>query len=439
MTSNHAVVVIPTYNEADTIVELLHALRQSAPEVDILVVDDNSPDGTAAVVRQDGRAHLLSRDRKSGLGSAYRAGFAWAIRNGYRIVAQMDADLSHPPERLRDLIAALADADVAVGSRYVDGGGVDAWTWLRRLISTWGNFFARVVLGLRVHDATAGFKAFRRTALHAIDVLDSSSDGYSFQIENAWRVEKAGLRVAELPIRFTDRTAGTSKMSGRIVFEALARVVQWRLRDLVNGGGPELSMFAAVGACGFAIDVTAFSALRSLDPFSLLDPTVARTAAMAVAMCVTFVGHRALTWRHEQTAYRAREIGMFTLFNLIGLGISNACLVVSHDLLGLTSLVADNISANGVGLALATAFRFLTYRRYVFAPIAPTTGRESSHDGIPVQAARTHGSTHGRLRPADTALCVHDRRQEPDCDADAGTGEAVRSHDLRLGNPRHPW
>jgi dolichol-phosphate mannosyltransferase len=381
--STQAVVVIPTYNEAESIEELLDALRRTAPDVDVLVVDDGSPDGTADIVRRHGTAHLLSRDRKSGLGDAYRAGFAWALRRGYRIVAQMDADLSHPPERLGALITALTNADVAVGSRYVRGGGIDAWTWLRRLISAWGNLFARVVLGLRVHDATAGYKAFRRSALIEIGVLDSTSDGYCFQIENAWRSEQNGLRVTEVPIRFTDRTQGASKMSSRIVVEALLRVVQWRIRKLVGAQWPELSLFAAVGACGFIVDVAAFSTLQSLDPFRLWDPTVARTLAMGLAMCVTYVGHRTLTWRHEQTPAGPRELGLFTLLNLVGLAISNACLVVSHDILGLTSLVADNISANVIGLALGSGFRFLTYRRYVFTQAAPNEARESEHAGIP--------------------------------------------------------
>lgn len=382
-TTHHALVVIPTFNEAETIEGLLDALHQSAPDVDVLIVDDNSPDGTAAIVRDHGGAYLLSRDGKQGLGSAYRAGFAWALRRGYRVIAQMDADLSHPPDRLPALIAALANADVAVGSRYVSGGGIDAWTWLRRRISAWGNLFARIVLGLRVHDATAGFKAFRRAALCDIDVLDSTSDGYCFQIENAWRAEQQGLRVAEVPIRFTDRTLGSSKMSSRIVVEALLRVVQWRIRKAVGSQWPELSLFAAVGACGFVVDVVAFSTLQSLDPFRLWDPTVARTLAMGLAMCVTFVGHRALTWRQEQAPAGPRELGLFTLLNLVGLAISNACLVVSHDILGLTSLVADNISANVIGLALGSGFRFLTYRRYVFTQSAPDETRESEHAGIP--------------------------------------------------------
>lgn len=363
-----AIVVIPTYNEAETIIGLLDALQRSAPNVDVLIVDDNSPDGTAEIVRHDGRAHLLLREEKAGLGSAYRAGFAWAIGRGYDVIAQMDADLSHPPDRLDAMIASLASADVAVGSRYVPGGGIDAWTWLRRLISALGNLFARIVLGLQTRDVTAGYKAFRSSALAEIDVMNSLSDGYCFQIENAWRAQRAGLRVTEVPIRFTDRTLGASKMSKRIVVEALSRVVLWRVREVLADRGPEVSAFLAVGLCGFVVDIALFNVLRTLDPFRLWDPTVARTLAMVAAMAVTYGGNRMVTWRQHTPKSTPRAMGMFVLLNVVGLAISNACLIVSHDVLGLTSLMADNISANGVGLALGTAFRYVTYRRFVFKP-----------------------------------------------------------------------
>lgn len=365
-----SIVVVPTYNEAQTIVVLLDAIRDAAPDVDVLVVDDNSPDGTARIVLDHGGAYVLQRAEKSGLGTAYRAGFAWAIGRGYDVVAQMDADLSHPPDRLPALIAALSDADVAVGSRYAPGGGIDAWTRLRRLISACGNFVARVVLGLHTRDVTAGYKAFRRSALADIDVMNSLSDGYCFQIENAWRAERGGLRVAEVPITFTDRTLGTSKMSKRIVIEALLRVVRWRLRELVADRGPEVTAFLAVGLCGFIVDVVLFNVLRGLDPFRLWDPIVARSLSMVVAMCVTYAGNRAVTWRRHAPTNQTRALGTFALLNLVGLGISDGCLGFSHDVLGLTSALADNISANGVGLALGTAFRYLTYRRFVFGPYA---------------------------------------------------------------------
>ena len=232
------IVVIPTYNEAENVIRTLDAVLRSAPAADVLVVDDNSPDGTARLVadhRHHGsRVHLLVRPDKSGLGTAYRAGFGWALDSGYQVIVQMDADGSHPPERLPALIEAVGDADVAIGSRYVPGGSVENWSWSRRLISGAGNAYVRAVLGIPVRDITAGFKAFRSEALRAIEVLGSESNGYCFQIENTWLADRVGLRVREVPITFTDRTAGTSKMSGVIVAEALLRVLGWRWRQLTS-------------------------------------------------------------------------------------------------------------------------------------------------------------------------------------------------------------
>ena len=229
------VVVIPTYNEAPNVLRVIDAVRSAAPECHVLVVDDSSPDGTGPLVAAHPdfgqHVHLLTRPGRGGLGAAYRAGFAWALEAGYEQIAQMDADLSHPPDRLPALFAALGSADVAVGSRYVRGGGVRHWGWHRRLISRGGNLYVRLLLGTPVHDTTAGFKAFRASALEAIDVLDSESNGYSFQIENTWRATRRGLRVVEVPIVFTDRTAGASKMSGSIAREALGLVLRWRIAE----------------------------------------------------------------------------------------------------------------------------------------------------------------------------------------------------------------
>ncbi|MFL6062269.1 MAG: polyprenol monophosphomannose synthase [Marmoricola sp.] len=232
----HALVVIPTYNEAPNVLRVIDAVRSAAPACHVLVVDDSSPDGTGALVQAHpdfgSTLHLLTRPGRGGLGAAYRAGFAWALESGYDHIAQMDADLSHPPDRLPALLAALETADVAVGSRYVRGGGVRHWGWHRRLISRGGNLYVRLLLGTPVHDTTAGFKAFRASALEAIDVLDSESNGYSFQIENTWRATRRGLRITEVPIIFTDRTAGASKMSGSIAREALSLVLRWRIAEL---------------------------------------------------------------------------------------------------------------------------------------------------------------------------------------------------------------
>ncbi len=250
---SRTVVVIPTYDEAENVRTVLDRVRAAARDADILVVDDSSPDGTAEIVTQQagylpdqagpmggpGHVFLLSRTAKDGLGAAYRAGFAWALARGYDRIVQMDADLSHPAERIPALLRALEEADVAVGSRYTRGGRVSNWSPSRRLISWSGNVYVRLVLALPVHDTTAGFKAFRRDALERIDAVGSASNGYCFQVENTWRAVRAGLRVTEVPITFTDRSAGTSKMSGSIVAEAVTRVIVWRwqeLRDL----GPSL-------------------------------------------------------------------------------------------------------------------------------------------------------------------------------------------------------
>ena len=232
-------VVIPTYEEQDNIVEALDRVLRAAPAADVLVVDDSSPDRTEALVRAhpqfEGRVHLLVRPDKSGLGAAYRAGFAWALNHDYDAVVQMDADLSHSPERVPALIAALAENDLAIGSRYVRGGGVEDWALSRRVISRLGNIYVSLVLGLPVRDATAGFKAFRADALAEIGAVGSQSNGYCFQIENTWQAVRHGLSVTEVPIIFTDRTAGTSKMSGAIVLEAIIRVLGWRFRDPRSG------------------------------------------------------------------------------------------------------------------------------------------------------------------------------------------------------------
>lgn len=244
------IVVIPTFNEAANVLRAIDAVLVAAPECHVLVVDDNSPDGTGDLVKghpqYDDSVHLLARPGRGGLGGAYRAGFAWALEAGYQQIAQMDADLSHPPDRLPALFAALATADqggadIAVGSRYVKGGGVRHWGWHRRLISQGGNLYVRLLLGTSVHDTTAGFKAFNRASLEAIDVLGSQSNGYSFQIENTWKATKLGLTVTEVPIIFTDRTEGQSKMSGSIAREALSLVLKWRIAEWRSRRGRNLS------------------------------------------------------------------------------------------------------------------------------------------------------------------------------------------------------
>lgn len=373
------IVVVPTYQEAGNIEALLEGVLAQRPAVEVLVVDDSSPDGTAALVRSHpafgDRVHLLSRPGRAGLGAAYRAGFAWALEAGYQRIGQMDADLSHPVDRLPALFSALDEAEVSVGSRYVPGGGVRAWPLRRRLLSSLGNRYVQLVLGTGVRDNTAGFRAFRREALERIEVLDSASSGYGFQIENTWRAVRRGLRIAEVPIVFTDRAVGRSKMSSSIAVEALLRVLAWRFGEVFT--------FLAVGGVGYVVDVAAFNAFRSMVPFSTLDPSVARTLAVVVAMVVTYVGNRVFTWPSESRSRRRREVALFLLANLIAFSFSIGSLLVSHDLLGLTSRLADNLSANVVGTLLGTAFRFWAYRRFVFA----AGDAPPAHDPVPAPEA----------------------------------------------------
>jgi dolichol-phosphate mannosyltransferase len=237
-------VIIPTYNEQVTLPVAVARTRASTPDADILVADDNSPDGTGAVADQiaaaDDQVHVLHREGKQGLGAAYLAGFRWGISRGYDVLVEMDADGSHPPEALPDLLAALAEADVVIGSRWVPGGEVENWPRSREILSRGGNTYARIMLGVPVHDATAGFRAYRRTALEALHLSDVQSQGYCFQIDLTRRAAAAGLRIVEVPITFVERQVGDSKMSRAIVAEALWRVTAWGVsshaRRLVRRG-----------------------------------------------------------------------------------------------------------------------------------------------------------------------------------------------------------
>ena len=229
-------VVIPTYEESLNITEVLTRVRAAVPHVDILVVDDNSPDGTADLARataaEVGQVDVLVREKKDGLGNAYRHGFRVGMDRGYDVLVQMDADLSHDPAALPSLLAALdAGAEAVIGSRYVPGGSVPHWPWYRRALSKWGNRYACFVLGMEVHDATAGFRAYRVDALKAIDVFSTRANGYGFQIETAYRVSRSGRRLSEVPIIFTDRVRGYSKMSISVMGEELLLVTWWGIRD----------------------------------------------------------------------------------------------------------------------------------------------------------------------------------------------------------------
>jgi dolichol-phosphate mannosyltransferase len=226
-------VVIPTYNEYENLPLILQRLLAAVPDVHALVVDDSSPDGTGELAdklaAEDGRIEVLHRVEKAGLGAAYVAGFRRGLTAGYDVLVEMDADGSHAPEQLPRLLAALAHSDLVLGSRWVPGGQVQNWPKSREVLSRGANLYTRLALGIAQHDATGGFRAYRRQVLERVDLDSIGSQGYCFQIDLVWRTVQAGFRVTEVPITFADRQHGESKMSGNVVREALLRVTGWGL------------------------------------------------------------------------------------------------------------------------------------------------------------------------------------------------------------------
>ena len=226
------IIIIPTYNEIENIEKLIRDIKGTASDVHILIVDDNSPDGTAQVIqklsKEINNIFLISREGKKGLGTAYVAGFKFALQNSYEYIFEMDADYSHDPREIPNFIKAMAKADLVVGSRYIKGVNVVNWPLSRLLLSYFANLYTRIITGLPVRDATAGYKCFRREVLQAIDLEEIRSGGYSFQIEMNFKAWKKGFRIKEIPIIFIDRALGKSKMSKKIVREAIWMV--WRLK-----------------------------------------------------------------------------------------------------------------------------------------------------------------------------------------------------------------
>lgn len=229
------VMVVPTYNEADNVAWIIERLRTAEPGVDVLVVDDGSPDGTGKVADElaaaDPQVRVLHRTEKAGLGAAYLHGFRVALDQGYDVVGEMDADGSHQPEQLHRLLDALVGSDLVIGSRYVPGGSVVNWPRSREILSRGGNFYVRRLLGIKVRDATAGFRVFRRAALESIELDSVQSTGYVFQTDMVWRALRQGLRVREVPIEFVERVRGDSKMSGHVASESLKLITVWGLRE----------------------------------------------------------------------------------------------------------------------------------------------------------------------------------------------------------------
>ena len=231
-------IVIPTYNEINNIETLLDKLRKTYLEYDVLIVDDNSPDGTGKYVAErsqdDDKIHLLEREGKLGLGTAYVAGFKYAIENGFDAVVQMDADFSHDPDKIKDLVESLQDSDLVIGSRYIQGVNVVNWPMSRLLLSYFANVYTRIITGMPVKDATGGFKAIRIEVLKSINLDKIRSNGYAFQIEINYKAWKKGFRIKEIPIVFTDRVEGSSKMSKAIVREAVFMVWKLRFRSITG-------------------------------------------------------------------------------------------------------------------------------------------------------------------------------------------------------------
>lgn len=229
---SRAVVLVPTYNERENVEPIARAILAAAPRVEVMIIDDNSPDGTGRVADElaatEPRVRVLHRAAKEGLGRAYLAGFRRALDEGYDVIIQMDADFSHDPKYLPEMLARIETADVVVGSRNVEGGGTVNWGVGRQVLSKGGSLYARTILGVPVHDLTSGFKCFRREVLERIDLETVSCSGYAFQIELTWRTLRSGFRVNELPIIFVDRRVGRSKMSWPIFAEAVVKV--WGMR-----------------------------------------------------------------------------------------------------------------------------------------------------------------------------------------------------------------
>jgi len=227
-------VVIPTYNERENLGPIVRRLHTALPKVHVLVVDDGSPDGTGKLAddlaEADERVNVMHREEKAGLGAAYVAGFRWGLAKDYATIVEMDADGSHAPEDLPRLLDALSGADLVVGSRYVPGGSVVNWPKRRELLSRGGNLYSRIALGVKVNDITAGFRAYRREVLEKLDLDAIASHGYCFQIDLTWRTDEAGFEIVEVPITFTERAIGESKMSGSIVREAVIRVGSWGVK-----------------------------------------------------------------------------------------------------------------------------------------------------------------------------------------------------------------
>ncbi len=246
-------IILPTYNEAENLDTVLRSVRLALPDASVLLIDDGSPDGTAdlgdELAEELGNIKVLRRSGKQGLGSAYRLGFRLGIQQGYDILVEMDSDMSHDPTALPVVVSAVKKgAALSIGSRYVPGGSIPKWSWHRRKLSLWGNLYAKHILKVDAVDTTSGYRAYRASIVDDIDLTRVRADGYAFQIEMAYRVHMLGGSITEVPISFRDRELGESKMSSRIVFEALALVTWWGVRDRIAKRTPKAPIEFVAGS-----------------------------------------------------------------------------------------------------------------------------------------------------------------------------------------------
>ncbi len=365
-------VCVPTYNEVENvgrlIGELVAALEPTTSDLHILVIDDNSPDGTADAVRtiaaNDERIELLSRPVKEGIGPAYLAGFAYALKRGADLIVQMDCDFSHSPAAVPGLIAATKDADLVIGSRYVSGGRLADWGPVRRVISRGGCAYAQTILGVGVRDLTGGFKCLRRRVVERVLAEGVRAQGYAFQIGVNYLAVTSGFRVVEIPITFTDRTIGTSKMSSRIVLEAMLMVPGLRF-GVLKGLGRTLLRFGLVGLSGYAVNLAVFAALVT---FAGVTPLLAATGAFLVALLSNFVLNR--VWTFGATTQRApaqlvRYAAVSALTFLVSLGV----------LRGLIAVGIRSIPSQAIAIGASAPLNFILCRRWAFQATATTSAR----------------------------------------------------------------
>lgn len=360
ITMNPCVIVIPTYNESQTIAKIIRAIAAEKLPADVLVVDDNSPDGTADVVRglqkEYSFVRLLVNPVKDGLARAYMAGFSHALAEGYKYICEMDADFSHNPRYLRPMLEALETCDFVVGSRYVKNGGVRDWSLPRRIISRAGSLYAQGVLGSPIRDQTGGFNMWRRETLEAI-MPQVTSRGYVFQVELKYRARKAGFRGTEVPIVFTDRTEGVSKMTGSIIKEAVSSVLALRF----GRRQAELALFCCVGGAGMLINLALFWLLTDAGD---VPPTLASVICFCITVVINYALNHLFTFqvRTRRARLSAGGVARYASVALIGLGINITLLNIALALYPFKHAVF----AQAIGIIGGMMWNFLGASKFVF-------------------------------------------------------------------------